>query len=81
MTDIYNLLIPEERADKDTGETRTFWHKVGTVFPHRKGDGFNVIIPDGISVSGRVMILPRSEKGDAPDKAAQDEFNEQGSEV
>ena len=80
MADIYNLLIPEERKNENGEVTKTFWHRVGTVFPHKKGEGFNVIIPDGISVSGRVMILPRTSKDD-PDPAAVDEFQQNAHET
>jgi len=59
---IYNLLIPEQRTAKDTGETKTYWHRVGTAFPHKKGEGFNLIIPEGMSISGRVLMLEREQK-------------------
>lgn len=62
MSDIMNLLIPEERTDKSTGEAKTFWHRVGSVFPQKNGNGFNVVIPEGMSVSGRLVMLPRGEK-------------------
>jgi hypothetical protein len=76
MSEIYNLLIPEKRANAN-GEEKTYWHKVGTVFPHRKGEGFNVIIPEGLAVSGRLLILPRKGRDDVqPDGTAVSEFNE-----
>ena len=70
---LYNLLIPEENKNKETGEVKTFWHKVGSAFPHRSGKGFNLVIPEGVSISGRVMMLERDQK--APD-SAQEAFNE-----
>lgn len=69
---IYNLLIPEERTDKESGEVKTFWHRCGSMFEN-KGDGFTAVIPEGMSLSGRVVILPRGAK--EPDSAA-DAFNE-----
>jgi len=27
---LYNLVIPEERKDKETNEVKTYWHRVGT---------------------------------------------------
>ena len=76
MTKLYNLLIAEERTDKNSGEVKTFWHRVGTVFPHRKGEGFNVVIPYGMALSGKLLILPRTEKGEAvPNAEAQAEFD------
>lgn len=65
---IYNLLIPEERKDKATGEVKTFWHRVGSAFPHQQGEGFNLVIPEGVSISGKVVVLPREAK--EPDSAA-----------
>ncbi|MDD9911402.1 MAG: hypothetical protein OXR62_17170 [Ahrensia sp.] len=70
---IYNLLIAEERKNKDTGEVKTFWHRVGSAFPHKQGDGFNLVIPEGLSLSGRVVMFPRDAK--EPESAAE-AFNE-----
>lgn len=69
---IYNLLIPEERKTKDTGEIKTFWHRVGSAFEN-KGGGFSLVIPEGVSISGRVVMLPRDQK--EPESAA-DAFDE-----
>lgn len=66
---IFNLLIPEERTDKNSGEVKAFWHRVGTAFPHKKGEGFNLVIPEGMSISGKVIMLPREAK--EPDSAAE----------
>lgn len=65
---IFNLLIPEERTDKASGEVKTFWHRAGTAFPHKKGEGFNLVIPEGMSISGRVLMMERTAK--EPDSAA-----------
>jgi hypothetical protein len=43
---IYNLVIPEERTDKETNEVKTYWHRVGTAFSQKSGNGFNLIIPE-----------------------------------
>ena len=76
MTEIYNLLLAEERSD-DNGEVRTYWHSAGTAFPHKNGDGFNLVIPPGMSLSGRVLMLPRKTRENAaPDAQAAAEFNE-----
>lgn len=39
-----------------------FWHKVGAVWPHKNGSGFDVVIPEGISVSGRIVCTEPKEK-------------------
>ena len=50
-------------ASKD-GERKAFWHRVGSVFPHKNGKGFDVVIPDGISVSGRIVCTEPRERTD-----------------
>ncbi|MFZ6047409.1 hypothetical protein ACFW0H_14985 [Pseudomonas sp. CR3202] len=37
---------------------KTFWHKVGVIWMNNTGTGFNLDIPPGISISGRVVLLP-----------------------
>ena len=69
---IFNLLIPEERKDKATGEVKAFWHRVGTAFPHKQGQGFNLVIPKGVSITGKVIMLPR--EANEPESVA-DAFN------
>ena len=64
---IFNLLIPEERTNKQSGEVKTYWHNVGTAF-QKKNKGFDLVIPQGVSISGRVLMLPRDEK--EPESAA-----------
>ena len=59
MADIYNVLIAEERARKDTGEVYTVYHEVGTAWPHKDGDGFNITIHNQLSVWGKLLVLPR----------------------
>lgn len=39
---------------KDGG--KDFWQRVATVFPHKDGEGFDVLIPEGMALSGRVVI-------------------------
>jgi hypothetical protein len=56
-----DLLIAEEFEYK--GEQRTKFHNVGTVFENER-EGFTVKIHPGLSVSGRLVILPRKEKRD-----------------
>lgn len=80
MSDIkfYNVLLVEERTDKATGEVKPFYHRVGTMFAHKKGEGFNMVVPEGMSLSGRLLIMPRGEREDAaPDASTLDEFNGQ----
>ena len=66
---VYNLVIPDEYKDKKTGEIKTLWHRVGSAFPHESGKGFSLIIPEGVSISGKVLMLERGEK--EPNSAAE----------
>ena len=50
-----------EGADK-----KTFWVQIGSVFAHKSGKGFDVIL-DALPVNGRIVLL---EPKDAP-KAAE----------
>ncbi len=47
---------PKEGSDK-----KAQWHEIGAVWPHKSGEGFDLIIPAGISVTGRIVITRRKE--------------------
>lgn len=55
---------------------KSFWTKIGAVFPHEDGEGWDLIIPDGISVSGRVTIRKPLPKTDAAPNDARDDGHE-----
>ncbi len=40
---------------KEGSERKPQWHPVGAVWPHKNGEGFDLIIPPGLSVSGRIV--------------------------
>jgi len=47
------------------------WREVGAVWPHKNGAGFDLVLVDQISVSGRIVCTPRKNRdgddvGDAP---------------
>lgn len=52
----WDALITENYTHN--GEDKTKFHRVGVAFQNSK-QGFDVIFFEGISVSGRVTILPR----------------------
>ncbi|WP_230169690.1 hypothetical protein [Roseomonas sp. CECT 9278] len=56
----YDVLIVEEY-----GEGKTKFYNVGVAFERDEG-GMSVLIPPGISVSGRLTIMARKEKAEAP---------------
>ena len=47
---------------KEGSERKGYWREVGAVWPHKKGNGFDVVIPPGISVSGRIVCTELKEK-------------------
>jgi hypothetical protein len=51
----YVVSAPKKRGEKG------FWHQVGVVFPHKTGTGFDVVLHEGISVSGRVVCTEPKE--------------------
>lgn len=40
---------------RESGDKKAIWHRVGSVWPHKIGKGFDLVIPAGISVSGRIV--------------------------
>jgi hypothetical protein len=51
------VINPKEGSDK-----KPSWHEVGAIWPHKNGNGFDLVIPDGISVAGRIVCVERKEK-------------------
>lgn len=38
------------------------WIEVGAVWPHKNGNGFDLVVPVGLSVSGRIVCVePRAD--------------------
>jgi hypothetical protein len=52
----YIVSEPREGSDR-----KAIWHEVGAVWPHKNGDGFDILIPAGLSVSGRLVCRKRKE--------------------
>ena len=40
------------------GEERTFRTRVGVAFPHKRADGYTVLIDDNLSVRGEIVLFP-----------------------
>jgi hypothetical protein len=47
---------------KEDDEREAFWRPVGVVWPHKNGNGFDVVISDQISVTGRIVCTERKNK-------------------
>ncbi|MEM1154181.1 MAG: hypothetical protein AAGI44_08565 [Pseudomonadota bacterium] len=55
MSKYMNVCLTEN-FEKD-GKEQTNFTKVGVAFPHEKGNGFNIQIKPGLSVSGDLVVL------------------------
>ena len=56
-----NLNVFVQEQFQSGGEMKTNYTKVGVAFPHDKGDGFNLKITPGLSVSGDLVVFPPRE--------------------
>jgi hypothetical protein len=57
---------PSHRAyvitkSKEGSVKKSFWREVGVVWPHKSGKGFDVVIHEGISMSGRIVCTEPKE--------------------
>ena len=44
------------------GERDSHWLKVAAAWMHKDGEGFNVVIQEGLSVSGKLVVRLNKEK-------------------
>lgn len=49
----YIVNDPKEGSDK-----KARWIEIGAVWPHKSGTGFDLVILEGLSVTGRVVCMP-----------------------
>ena len=59
MSKYLNVFIQEQF--ESGGESKSNYTKVGVAFPHDKGEGFNLKITAGLSVSGDLVVFPPKE--------------------
>ena len=52
----YVVIPPKEGSDK-----KAIWREVGAIWPHTKGNGFDLVVIDQLSVSGRIVCTERKE--------------------
>lgn len=62
----FNVLSPYKYENHE-GEEKTAWTDVGVAFRSKDGEGVNVEIRPGISVSGRIVLRPWKRKEDEKD--------------
>jgi hypothetical protein len=56
----YVVIEPKKDSDR-----KAQWHTVGAIWPHKNGKGFDLVIPAGISVSGRIVCTERKDEAQA----------------
>ena len=59
MSKYLNVFVQEQF--ESGGEIKSNYTKVGVAFPHDKGEGFNLKITPGLSVSGDLVVFPPKE--------------------
>ena len=53
-------------------EKKDFWRPVGAVWPHKSGNGFDVVLFDQLAVGGRIVCtVPKDDKPATEQPAAQ----------
>jgi hypothetical protein len=61
----YVVTDPEEGSDR-----KAIWREVGAVWRHKNGTGFDLLIHNQISVSGRIVCTERKERAANDDRVA-----------
>ena len=53
----YLVENPPEESDR-----KARWIEVGAIWPHKNCSGFDLVVPPGLALSGRIVcVAPRSE--------------------
>ena len=52
------------------GEERTFRTRVGVAFPHKRSDGYTILIDENLSVRGEIVLFPPFDdaRNDTPER-------------
>ena len=53
----YVVTDPEEGSDR-----KAQWYPVAAIWPHQNGKGFDLVIPPGVTLSGRIVCTERKAK-------------------
>jgi len=59
----YVVIEPNRRGQK------SIWRRVGSVWPHENGNGFDLMVDDQISVAGRIVCTEPKERPDEQPEA------------
>ena len=60
---VFDAFITEEY--EQNGKTKARFFNVGVAFPAKKGNGFDLIVPAGLAITGRVSIRERKGQPEA----------------
>ena len=68
MPERYDAVVIEESETltNDDGTPRKFFTNVGAAFPHKNGGGITVLVRQGISVHGELVLFPPRERSAQP---------------
>jgi hypothetical protein len=61
----YIVVDPEAGTDK-----KARWFEIGRAWSHKDGGGFDVDLPPGVTVSGRIVCRKRKEADTAAERPA-----------
>jgi hypothetical protein len=53
---------------KEGTDKKAQWFEIGAVWTHSDGSGFDVVLPPGVTVSGRIVCRKRKEAGAAAEQ-------------
>lgn len=70
MPERYDAVVIEESETltNDDGTPRKFFTNVGAAFPHKNGGGITVLIRQGLSVHGELVLFPPRERNQSAAK-------------
>ena len=60
-----NMVVYSVREGKDG---KKFWNRVGAAFPHKEGDGFNVVL-EALPLDGKLVVMPPRETEEVAESA------------
>ena len=59
-------------AKAGSEKRKAFWREVGVAWPHKRGGGFDIVIHEGLSVSGRLVCsTPKAAEKEVKDPAGE----------
>jgi hypothetical protein len=61
----YVVTKPEEGSNR-----KPVWYPVAAIWPHKNGNGFDIDIPPGVTLSGRIVCMERKDEQNAAEEAA-----------